>query len=116
MDVVCASQTRMTAQEICDKVLKRAPEINAATVYRNLSFLSEHDLLRTVLSHGTKQYVLGGPTVHHHHLACKQCGRELEVPHDLTNSLFERIQQAYGFEIDEPHLLLHGTCADCGSR
>lgn len=117
MDVVCAAGRRLTAQEVCDAVAHAAPDggpaMNPATVYRNLRFLSERGLLRTVRDpEGRDRYALGGPASHHH-LRCRACGTELEVDGSVTDAAYARIARATGFVVDTDHLVLEGLCAPC---
>lgn len=113
MDALCDADRRLTAQEVCDAVHERAPTTNPATIYRNLHFLTERKLLQLVERDGKSLYVLAGPGEPHHHLACRTCRREIDVPATMTRALFEMLECEYGFEVEGDHLILHGLCADC---
>ena len=113
MDVICDAGRRLTAQEVCDAVRERAPATNPATVYRNLHFLTDRKLLRVIERQGRSLYVLGGPSKPHHHLACRVCGAETEIPGRTTEALFATLLRDYGFDVEDDHLVLHGTCAAC---
>ena len=113
MDVVCAAERRMSAREVCDAVQRLVPGTDPATVYRNVRFLSERKLLRVVEVEGRSCYVLGGPEASHHHLACRRCGAEIEIPEEATRSFYRTLRRDYGFRVEETHLVLHGLCEAC---
>lgn len=113
MDLVCASGGRITAQQLCEAAQRRAPAMNPATVYRNLRFLSERKLLRAVDVEGHTSYELAGPGAAHHHLRCRTCGAEVEVPAAATRELYARLEREFGFVVDSDHLLLEGLCPAC---
>ena len=115
MDVVCAAERRMSARELCDAVQRRVPGTDPATVYRNLRFLGDQRLLRAIEVDGRTCYELGGPEASHHHLVCRRCGAEVEVPEDAATPLFAALARDYGFRVDEDHLVLHGLCAACAA-
>lgn len=113
MDLVCAAAGRVTAQQLCEEAQRRAPAMNPATVYRNLRFLSERKLLRAIEVDGHASYELAGPHPAHHHLRCRVCGGELEVPAQATKALYEQLERDFGFAVESDHLVLEGVCARC---
>lgn len=115
MDVVCEADRRLSALELCEAVRERDPRVNAATVYRNLRFLAERRLLRTVERDGRTLYVLGGPEASHHHLVCHVCGGEIEIPEAATDAFYASLARDHGFRVDEDHLVLSGVCSACAA-
>ena len=113
MDLVCQAGMRLSAQQICEAARSGSPAMNDATVYRNLRFLTDRKLLRAIEQDGRTCYVLGGPAASHHHLICRRCGDEIEIPDDATRELYERLERRYGFRVDDDHLVLHGRCRAC---
>lgn len=113
MDVVCEADRRLSAVELCEAVRTRSPGVNPATVYRNLHFLAERKLLRAVEIEGHACYELAGPEASHHHLVCRVCGRETEIPEAATEALYRQIEADHGFRVEEDHLVLAGVCANC---
>lgn len=101
-----------TPEEIYERVQTKAPVVNRATVYRTLDFLCELRLIAPAEIGGRKLYELVGDEPHHH-LVCRQCGREQQIRHDTTRSLFAQIEQEEGFMVDMEHLVLVGLCRDC---
>ena len=115
MDVICESRTRLSAQEICAVVRVRDASVNEATVYRNLRFLAERGLIRSLEQQGQVRYELAGPRAAHHHLVCRGCGAEREVPGDVTDDLVHRLRDRFGFSVTSDHLVFEGWCGACAA-
>jgi len=113
MDVICESRERLTARQVCQAVRARQLTINEATVYRNLHFLSERGLIRTLEQHGQTHFELAGPSSSHHHLICRGCSVEFEVHDDVTNAFYALLEERFGFRVTSDHLVLEGWCRDC---
>lgn len=113
MDVVCASGGRLSAREVLERAEAHGVPMDAATVYRNLRFLTERKLLRAVEHEDRTCYELAGPQASHHHLACHACGAETEIPEAATDAFYGRILNEHGFAVEEDHLVLRGVCASC---
>ena len=86
------SDVHPDAHSVLQCVCERMPTISFDTVYRTLSFLEEHGLIRQV--HATGERVrFDGNDAAHHHFICTGCGRiidfesqaldEMELPEDV---------------------------------
>ncbi|MFN2321663.1 MAG: Fur family transcriptional regulator [Trueperaceae bacterium] len=115
MDLICDARTRPTAQDLLAAAHATGASVDAATVYRNLRFLCERGLIRSVERDGVVGYELAGPRSSHHHLACRACGREFEVGVDASDGFFAEVLARTGFRVTSDHLVLTGFCAACGA-
>jgi Fur family ferric uptake transcriptional regulator len=101
-----------TPEQVCGKVQLAAPAVNITTVYRTLDLLERLGLVRhTHLGHGAPNY-----SAHEHehvHLVCHHCGGVTEVPTDVMAEVAERLDTAFGFELDVAHVALSGLCRAC---
>ena len=113
MDIVCESGGRLSARELLGRAQARGEPMDVATVYRNLRFLTERKLLRAIEREDRTCYELAGPHASHHHLACRVCGTETEIPEAATDALYGRILDQHGFAVEDDHLVLRGVCASC---
>lgn len=113
LDIICQSPNRLTAQQLCEAVRAKAPAMNPATVYRNLHFLTEQKLIRQLMHEGQVRYELAGPDSAHHHLVCRRCGQELEIPASATDAFYAKLKRDYGFAVESDHLVLYGRCRRC---
>ena len=53
---------------------------------------------------------------HHHHLACRRCGRVDEIGETYVAPVARRIERDRGFRIDDARLDFYGLCAECAER
>jgi Fe2+ or Zn2+ uptake regulation protein len=113
MDIVCESGGRLSARELLERAEAYGVTMDAATVYRNLRFLTERKLLRAVEHEDRTCYELAGPHASHHHLVCHVCGAEVEIPETATDAFYRHILDEHGFAVEEDHLVLRGVCARC---
>jgi Fur family peroxide stress response transcriptional regulator len=101
-----------TAEVIYQNVRQNHPRISLATVYRNLSMLSERgDILRIQVGDGTDHFDYD--TSPHNHFVCRECGCVL----DLEMRPFDEINEAASTYFDgviEGHVTyFYGLCPTC---
>jgi Fe2+ or Zn2+ uptake regulation protein len=86
---------------------KKLPEIDLATIYRNLDLFTKEDMIKKVhLGSEEAQYEYQENP--HHHAVCSECNK---VIHFKTSD--EKIKKILGiknFEIDEIELIVKGKC------
>jgi len=114
LEAVMDGKGHCTPDQIYNRVAKKAPALNRATVYRTLDFLAEQHLITsTDIGTGSKVYEM---TTHpHHHLVCEHCGNVEQVNHDVMASAFRQIELKHGFKVTTDHLALFGFCSGCQS-
>jgi Fur family ferric uptake transcriptional regulator len=99
-----------TPEQIADAVA----DVDVTTVYRNLELLEELGLVRhTHLGHGAPAYRPADDD--HIHVVCHSCGRVVDAPADLVDSLGQRLRAEQGFEIDTAHFTVFGRCRECAA-
>lgn len=95
----------LTANEICERI----PEIDRATIYRNLSLFASEGILREVnVKKGITSYELNQDK--HQHFICTNCDKIIPVEVD-PKVLLKIIPNNFKFEDFE--LNLKGKCKDC---
>jgi Fe2+ or Zn2+ uptake regulation protein len=113
LDAVCALGGHVTPEAVYEHVLALSPTINRATVYRTLNFLSEIRILTaTDIGGGHFGYEFAGPEPHHH-LLCRACGDEVEIPHSALRQFFADMDAQHDFVVDAHHLSFSGLCGSC---
>jgi Fur family transcriptional regulator, ferric uptake regulator len=106
--------THGTPDEVLTEVQRTASGVNISTVYRTLELLEELGLVtHTHLGHGAPTYHAVSDDAGHLHLVCRDCGRVIETPVEVADSMVEALSQRYGFETDVTHVALFGRCTDC---
>jgi Fur family ferric uptake transcriptional regulator len=99
-----------TPDQVHAHVRESSSAVNLSTVYRTLEVLEEVGLIRHAhLSDRAPTY----HSVHghaHFHLVCRNCKRVTSVGTDVLTPLRATLADQHGFEIDEGHLTVFGTC------
>ena len=111
LEIVSASRSHMTAEEIFDTLRRTYPAVVLATVYNNLNRLLQEGLIRKVSVEGMPDRY--DRIQRHDHLVCKGCGRLLDIDlGDLTAQLEEKA----GISILSYDLKLTYLCEDCRKK
>lgn len=108
LEIVDASRSHLTAEQIFAQLRETYPTVVLATVYNNLNRLWEEGRVRKVSVEGmTDRY---DRMVRHDHLVCRKCGRLLDV--DLGD-LTAQLEQKVGIPILSYDLKLMYLCEAC---
>lgn len=99
------------AEDIFLHISKQHPTLSKATVYRNLTTLSEEgEILQIQMPVGANHF--DHTCTPHYHFQCKRCQEvfDMEMPYqpDLND-----LTSANGFQIEAHSLLFTGTCPHC---
>jgi len=100
------------AETVYQDVSRRVPSISRDTVYRTLSTLEEHGLIRKAeMLSGKARY--DANVERHHHFVCHQCGRVYDFYSDALNELpVPKSVKTLG-HVESSHVQLRGICARC---
>jgi Fur family ferric uptake transcriptional regulator len=113
LEAVRSSKGHSSPEQVYNRVVKRAPALNRATVYRTLEFLAEQHLITsTDVGTGGKVYEIAEQEPHHH-LVCEGCGKIEQVGHSIVERAFRQVEREHGFKIMSNHLALFGLCSEC---
>jgi Fur family ferric uptake transcriptional regulator len=90
-----------------------APELEPASVYRNLERLQQLGVVTHVhAGHGPGRYVLARGR---EYLVCERCGRLTAVDPAQLDPVRARVREAFGYEARFTHFPIHGLCAGCAA-
>jgi len=111
LDAVKTLNIHATAEQVVEYLAKTHPSIGRATVYRNLSLMSENgDLLRIGSFYGSTHY---DHNVHEHfHAVCSKCKQIFDVDGSISDVL-EKFGEMQGFDIDSCTVSFGGLCWEC---
>lgn len=110
MDCLKEAKRPLSVEEILAAAAKKIPQINLATVYRNLKMLiDDKQILSVDLAGNSKRYEFVG-LEHHHHFLCLQCNRLFDVV-GCPKGIGELIPP--GFKMVGHSITLHGYCPAC---
>lgn len=103
-----------TAYEIYEGVREKFPKVSLGTVYRNLEYLTENNVIKKIQKAGTTDrydFVRG----RHNHAMCSVCGAITDFDFPLDKS---KLQTAVGdkITISDADFLVVGICAECRAK
>ncbi len=103
----------LTSSDIQAQLSTLHVKADRTTVYRELLFLLEHDVVKTVRFADHKiHYEIC--TDHHHHLVCTKCNKVIEIV--LGEHLEEQEKEIYKrehFKVISHSLEFYGLCGSC---
>lgn len=110
-----------TADEIYRAVSQFDDSLNLSTVYRNLRWLTEQELLTArVFNEDRRQErfdtSLGMPEEDHYHFLCQGCGQIFEFSAPEVEKFAAHYEKKSGAQVQSANLILYGLCANCLQR
>ena len=101
-----------TAAELYRIVCKRLPKISLGTVYRNLEFLVQNNIIQKLDISGLEARFDSNPD-RHHHVRCIHCSR-VDDHHDLPDGLAgNKFKESNGWKTLGYRLEFIGICPEC---
>lgn len=113
LDAVCAGDGHVPLGEVYAHARRHDPELDRSTVYRALKLFTEVGLVVAADTGDGETYYEIKRQQPHHHLVCRQCGREQEIDDSVMDAMFEQVSRQHGFTVATDHLVLFGHCAAC---
>ena len=81
-----------------------------------LQFLQSEGLAAVLtLGPGPQRFKYRDPGDYHHHVVCRHCGAQTQVPDAIFSGMRAELDERYGFALQIDHMLLPGLCAHCRS-
>lgn len=113
LDSVCEGKGHTTLKQVFTRVRRMDDTIDLSSVYRTLKLFVELGLVVSAETPGGETvYEIPKPRLHHH-LACRNCGKEEEIGQEAIEDTVTFVFQHYGFKVDIEHLVLTGLCTEC---
>lgn len=112
LDILRRDFNHPGAENIYRKVKKQLPRVSLATVYRNLKFLMDHDLVKEIMvPDGPSRF--DGHLKDHDHFICHVCKKIYNLPkYPLRKNYLPNKNYKIGyFKLD-----LFGICATCQNQ
>ena len=103
-----------TAEEVYADVKNIFPNISLATVYRNLKFLSDDGVIRSIITKDAVHY--DAHTNGHRHVICNKCGKIFDIDVDVTEDVIKKAENCFDGEIENCKLIFYGICSDCKKK
>lgn len=117
LDIICRTDTAVSAEYIFDECRRRGINIDLSTVYRSLELFECKDIISKFdLGKGKYNYTIKRED-HKHVLQCKLCHKEVEIDCPMQH-VKELIKDKTGFvfENEELDIKLEGICETCRKK
>ena len=112
LDAVCAANGHTSFDDIYARTRLLDRSVDRSTVYRALHLFVELGLVLEARGIGETRYEIR-KVKPHHHLVCRQCGKEREVSDQAIQALVARVFEQHRFSVSTDHLVLYGMCEHC---
>jgi Fur family ferric uptake transcriptional regulator len=113
---VCAGEGHTSLGEVYARAHRADPSLDRSTVYRALKLFAGLGLVVAAdTGDGEVRYEISRHEPHHH-LVCRQCGHEQDIPGAMLEGMIDRVRDVYQFEVVTDHLVLFGVCATCRAK
>lgn len=114
-------ESRFSASDINEYLMKKGDVVNLATIYRNLEKMTENGNLIKYKSASDDrclyQYVKPESDCGHHlHMQCRKCSKIIHMECDFMKQFSGNIEEKYGFSIECNNSLISGVCGECRNR
>ena len=109
LDALFSAPAHFTVED----VLRQAPDVGRATVFRTMKLFQDLNVVcRVMMEDGNLHYRLSARG-HHHHLVCRACGRVEDFSNCDVSSLVDQLGRATDYEIEGHWLEVYGRCRSC---
>jgi Fe2+ or Zn2+ uptake regulation protein len=111
LNILSASCSHPTAEEILEAVRKEDEHVARGTVYRNLGLLVESgDIIKITTPEGVCRY----DYIHssHSHAVCERCGRVIDFCFK-DSGMGKYLTDEFGFVCGNSALSVRGLCREC---
>lgn len=113
-DVLLASTSHLSADDVARELKKRGSAAGLATVYRTIEVLLRSGLLvERDFGEGFRRYEPARDMPHHEHLVCSVCGKVTEFRDERLERITTLIAEQHRFSRQGHRLVIQGTCAEC---
>lgn len=108
LEIICSSETHMTAEQVFLALKQSCPAVVLATVYNNLNSLHQQGKIRKISVEGYPDRY--DKNTRHDHLVCRRCGGLVDIHlSDITVDL----ERQTGFPIEGYDLKIQYLCPQC---
>jgi Fur family peroxide stress response transcriptional regulator len=110
--LIAVSEGHPSVNQLYTKIKRQFPTISLATVYKTISLLKEINQVLEIDLRNDSHYDGNRPQPHSH-LICVKCNKIIDAEMALDHESLRILEQASGYKILSPHILLNGLCPDC---
>ncbi|MCA9373845.1 MAG: Fur family transcriptional regulator [Candidatus Gracilibacteria bacterium] len=114
IEIFSTGKKPLSVQELIEKLAKSDITANKTTIYREVYFLLEQDILVEIDFGDRKKRYESAESEHHHHIICLKCSKvqDIHLESDLSEDQ-KKIEQETNFTITNHTLEFFGLCNTC---
>ncbi|NCB33464.1 MAG: transcriptional repressor [Erysipelotrichia bacterium] len=117
LNTVLISKDHPSAETVYNRIHKDYPHISRATVYRNLTQLSETGKIRYLAVPGNSSDRYDWRLEDHSHLLCRCCGTVIDIaPVEDDHHADEQVALRSGYQDVQHSLIFSGICPECQKK
>jgi Fur family ferric uptake transcriptional regulator len=114
MEIITASKTPLTPQDIYHQTLELDDPPGIASVYRTLEMLDDLGLIQQIHQPGGCHGIWPSYEGHKHSLICKDCLQIIVIEgSDQMAEYISKIENQTGYRIEDHWLQFFGMCESC---
>ena len=115
LDVIWASHSHLTANEVFSEAKAKLPTISFATVYNSLRFLKEAGHIAEIhFGNGASRF--DKCTHRHDHAMCTACGKLVDIEMEIPADIIKRAAKYSKFKPESLEFTLRGLCPECSNK
>lgn len=115
LNTVLQSHVHPTADYVYNCLKTDYIELSLGTVYRNLNFLAEHNMLKKIcVPNGSDRF--DGTLTEHYHLICTKCGCVSDIDLPEISLIKDKISLKTGFTVTNTNFAFEGLCKACSEK
>ncbi len=110
--VLAGSGEHLTPERVLERVRELHPSMSLNTVYEVLETLTALGVIRRAdVGAGPRRY--DANVEPHHHLVCRSCGIQVDIPCETGRAPCMEPSSLDGFRVDEAQVTFFGLCSRC---
>jgi Fur family ferric uptake transcriptional regulator len=106
----------LTARSIYRKLDRSGESISLATVYRNLAAMVADGVVDVLNQPDGEVLYRRCSEPHHHHLACRNCGKTREIHNQQVEEWLSQEAARYNYTDIDHRVEIFGLCESCQSK
>ena len=115
LDVIWASHSHLTANEVFSEAKAKLPTISFATVYNSLRFLKDAGHIAEIhFGNGASRF--DKCTHRHDHAMCTACGKLVDIEMEIPSDIVKRAAKYSKFKPESLEFTLRGLCPECSNK
>lgn len=115
LNTVLNNRVHPTAAYVYNFLKDDYPGLSLGTVYSNLNFLAENNMLKKIsVPNGSDCF--DGTLTDHQHLVCVKCGEVRDVCLSELSEIEASVFKKTGFSINTSSLAFEGICSKCREK